>query len=257
MGAKRSQKGQRANETIREVRLTKPFYLSVHEVTNAQYFNFKQRDNDNKSIEVNDLPVVNISWNDAALYCNWLSKTEGLKPFYKVENGKAVSFDLNSEGYRMPTESEWSWTAKKNPSKRKDLIFPWGNEMPVRKGSGNYADESSKQFTTSYIPDYQDGYSKRAPVGSFEPNQKGVYDLGGNVSEFVNDYYSIMVENKIIYLDLTGPDRGRGHVVKGSSWSSSSLSELRYSFRDESLEGDDKTGFRIARWLFGKGDNYD
>ena len=257
MGAKRSQIGQRANETIREVRLTKPFYLSVHEVTNAQYSNFKKRDNDNQSIEANNLPVVNISWNDAALYCNWLSKIEGLKPFYKIQDGKAVSFHLDSEGYRMPTEAEWEWTAKNNPAKEKDLIFPWGYEMPVRKGSGNYADESSKQFTTSYIPDYQDKYPKRAPVGSFEPNRKGVYDLGGNVSEFVNDFYAIMIENNAIYIDLTGPDRGKGHVVKGSNWNSASLTELRYSYRDESLKGDDKTGFRIARWLLGKGKNYD
>mgnify|MGYP001418089111 CR=1 FL=1 len=66
-----------------------------------------------------------------------------------------------------------------------------------------------------------------------------------------------MIENKAIYIDLTGPDRGKGHVVKGSNWNSASLTELRYSYRDESLKGDDKTGFRIARWLLGKGKNYD
>ena len=255
MGAKRSQKGQRANETLRDVRLTKPFYLSVHEVTNAQYFKFKTTDTSNQPIEVNNLPVVNISWNEAALYCNWLSVSEGFKPFYNVINGKVVSFNLTSEGYRMPTEAEWSWTARKsNKSKRKDLIFPWGYEMPIPKGSGNYADESSKKLTSSYIPNYQDGYAERSPVGSFEPNLKGVYDLGGNVSEFVNDFYAIMLENEKTYIDLTGPMRGRGHVVKGSNWSSANLTELRYSYRDESSDGNNKTGFRVARWLIGKGE---
>ena len=76
----------------------------------------------------------------------------------------------------------------------------------------------------------------------------------GVVSEFVNDFYSIMNNSDKTYIDLTGPARGRGHVVKGSNWGSSNLTELRYSYRDESSQGDNETGFRIARWLIGKRD---
>ena len=82
MGAKRSEIGQRANETIRKVKLTKPFYLSVHEVTNLQYSLFKQR-HLKPGIEGNH-PVVNISWNEAAIYCNWLSSNEGFSNFYEI-----------------------------------------------------------------------------------------------------------------------------------------------------------------------------
>ena len=252
MGAKRSEKGQRANETIRRVDLTKPFYMSIHEVTNSQYLKFKSQNSINQRIESNNLPVVNISWNDAALYCNWLSKQEGLESFYKVQGEEVIGFNLKSEGYRMPTESEWSWTARKK-AKQEDLKFPWGYRMPVKEGSGNYADTSVKK-SIMFIPNYSDGFPELAPVGSFEPNQNGIYDLGGNVSEFVNDYYSIMIESNKIYKDLTGPKRGMENVIKGSSWSSASITELRFSYRDKSKDGGDTIGFRVARWLVGKGD---
>lgn len=252
MGAKRSEKGQRANETIRKVDLTKPFYMSIYEVTNSQFLKFKSQNSLNQRIESNNLPVVNISWNDAALYCNWLSKQEGLEPFYKVQGEEVIGFNLKSEGYRMPTESEWSWTARKK-AKQEDLKFPWGYRMPVKEGSGNFADTSVKK-SIMFIPNYTDGFPELAPVGSFEPNQNGIYDLGGNVSEFVNDYYSIMIESNKIYKDLTGPKRGMENVIKGSSWSSASITELRFSYRDKSKDGGNTIGFRVARWLVGKGD---
>jgi len=253
MGAARSEVGQRANETIRKVQLTKPFYLSMHEITNSQFSTFAQEAL-GKKIPTDRLPVVSISWNDAALYCNWLSKQEGFSLFYKVLNDQVQGFNLNSEGYRMPTEAEWSWAARSYSKKDRFLIFPWGNSMPVLKNAGNFSDESAKGSLSSYIANYTDGFASLAPVGSFPANNKGVYDLGGNVSEFVNDYYSIMLNSKINYTDLTGPVRGRGHVVKGSNWSSANITELRYSYRDESTLGDEKTGFRIARWLVGKDD---
>jgi len=253
MGARRSQIGQRANETIRRVNLTKPFYLSIHEVTNSQFSLYTQKYSMNNGVTTENLPVVNISWNDAALYCNWLSQKEGLSNFYQVTNTKVTGFNIASEGYRMPTEAEWSWAARSIKSKQgKYLVFPWGDSMPVPDGAGNFADESAKGTSQSYIPNYSDGFSSLASVGSFNPNDKGIYDLGGNVSEYVNDFYSIMIDSKVTYTDLIGPLKGRGHVAKGSNWKSSSVTELRYSYRDESSVGDDATGFRIARWLIGK-----
>ena len=124
--------------------------------------------------------------------------------------------------------------------------------MPVPKGAGNFADESSNGTVLSYIPNYIDGYSSSAPVGSFASNDKGIYDLGGNVSEYVNDYYTIMIDSNVTYFDLIGPKKGRGHVIKGSNWKSASVTELRYAYRDQLTSGNDTTGFRIARWLVGK-----
>ena len=63
-----------------------------------------------------------------------------------------------------------------------------------------------------------------------------------------------MIESNKIYKDLTGPKRGMENVIKGSSWSSASITELRFSYRDKSKDGGNTIGFRVARWLVGKGD---
>lgn len=249
MGAKRSEIGQRANETIRRVKLTKPFYLSAHEITNLQYSLFK------KSFLKDGLkenhPVVNISWNEAAIFCNWLSSSEGFSNFYSVVDGNVIGINYQSDGYRLPTESEWSWAARTYSKQNSYLKYPWGNSMPIPKGFGNFADDSAKKELPFYIPNYTDSFASSAPVGSFSSNEKEIFDLGGNVSEYVNDFYSIQADSEKIYVDYLGPKRGNSHVVKGSSWRSASNTELRYAYRDKLSEGDNVTGFRVARWLFG------
>ena len=250
LGAKRSEIGQRANETIRRVKLTKPFYLSIHEITNLQYSLFKK--NYLKSGMEENHPVVNLSWNEAAIFCNWLSASEGLSSFYNVVNGNVIDINYASEGYRLPTEAEWSWAARTYSKKNLYLKYPWGNVMPIPSSFGNFADESSKKELSFYIPNYTDSFASAAPVGSFSANEKGIFDLGGNVSEYVNDFYSIQPDDGKIYFDYSGPKRGNSHVVKGSNWRSASNTQLRYAYRDKLSKGDDVTGFRVARWLIGK-----
>lgn len=249
MGAKRSEIGQRANETIRKVKLTKPFYLSVHEVTNLQFSLFKK--NFLKDGIIENHPVVNISWNEAAIYCNWLSSNEGFTNFYNVEDGNVISVNYESEGYRLPTESEWSWVARSQDKRNMYLKYPWGASMPIPKGFANFGDESAKTILSTYIPNYIDSFIKTAPVGSFAPNEKGIFDLGGNVSEYVNDFYSIQPYSQDIYINFLGPIRGSSHVIKGSNWKSASNTQLRYAYRDKLSDGNEITGFRLARWLIG------
>ena len=123
--------------------------------------------------------------------------------------------------------------------------------MPIPKSFANFADESSKTKLSLYIPNYSDSFEKTAPVGSFTPNKKGIFDLGGNVSEYVNDFYSIQPDSQEIYVNFLGPRTGNSHVIKGSNWQSASNTQLRYSYRDKLSEGNEITGFRIARWLIG------
>ena len=89
-----------------------------------------------------------------------------------------------------------------------------------------------------------------APVGSFKANSKGIYDLGGNVAEWVHDFYdtSITIDNSNVPNPL-GPERGDYHVIRGSSWRHGSITELRLSYRDYSDKARDDVGFRIARFL--------
>mgnify|MGYP006081978533 FL=1 len=253
MGAKRGEEGQRANEVIREVDLTKPFYLGIYEITNSNFMKFKAKNSKGEQLISNEEPITNITWNDAALYCNWLSSKEGLQKYYQQIGNKIVGFNLPANGYRLPTEAEWAWTARFSDKKGiKQIKFPWGNNKTVKQGSGNFADESSKGSVDQFIPNYKDGYSRLAPVGNFNPNEKGIYDLGGNVSEWTNDFYAITYLNQRLETDPIGPLNGRSHVVRGSSWKTSSLSKLRYSYRDSLIDSNEETGFRVARWLIGK-----
>ena len=86
MGAPRREQGRRANETERDVRLTRPFYIGVREVTNTQFRAFRpQHTSGAEKYQVlagGDHPAVMLSWEDAAAYCNWLSDQEGLPRAY-------------------------------------------------------------------------------------------------------------------------------------------------------------------------------
>ena len=91
MGSSRREDGRRANEVKYTAELTKPFYVALHETTNKQFRAFKASHNSGnykaKSLDAQKAPVANISWQDAARYCNWLSKQEGLDPFYQTTKG--------------------------------------------------------------------------------------------------------------------------------------------------------------------------
>ncbi len=255
MGASRREQGRQANEVQRNINLTRPFYLSVTEVTNAQYKRFNSDHSSGvlqgRTLDNPSQPVVRVSWEDAALYCNWLSEQESLPPFYKVENGKVTGFNPDSTGYRLPTEAEWEWAARTTgPGSRELLRFPWGDNMPPPENFGNFADLSAANFLGRVINNYDDGYMGSAPVASFAPNANGFYDMGGNVAEWVNDYYGAGATlGNTVEENPLGPSTGTYNVIKGSSWAHGTITELRLSFRDYGDEPRDDVGFRIARYL--------
>jgi formylglycine-generating enzyme required for sulfatase activity len=131
-------------------------------------------------------PVMKVSWEDAQKFCAWLSKKEG-------------------KTYRLPTDQEWSyavgigrdekWKKDTTPATvaKSQTDFPWGDKWPPPKGSGNYSDDSRKakapNANAQYLENYDDGFPTTAPVMSFKPNKLGLYDLEGNVREWVEDRY--------------------------------------------------------------------
>lgn len=253
MGASRREAGRRANETLRNIDLTRPFYLGVKETTNGEFRKFMQShssgDTKGENLDADQQPVVRVSWQQAALYCNWLSKRESLPLFYLEHNGTITGFDRNSTGYRLPTEAEWAWAAR-SIGGGQTLKYPWGDDFPPTGKNGNYADVSAAHLLGRILPNYLDGYAATAPVGSYPPNSKGLYDMGGNVSEWINDYYDIAVGvSHRVEQDPMGSDSGEHHVIRGSSWAHGTVTELRYSYRNYGSEGSDDTGFRIARYL--------
>lgn len=249
MGAPRSQKGQRANEFQKKIRLTKSFYASIFEITNGQYRRFKP--SFKKSLGADNIPVTSIDWNEAASFCNWLSKNEGLQLFYKIVNGRVNGFNKNTDGYRLLSEAEWEWLSRM-AGKTKQTIFSWGDEMIIPPNAANVSDEGAKGQMKFYVPNYNDGYVSAAPVGSFKEEPSGLYDIAGNVSEWVHDIYSIMppMEDTISENPL-GAENGLSHVVKGANFRSGSIAILRPSFREGLTTGRDDVGFRVGRYLYG------
>ena len=245
LGAHRSEKGQRANEILRTVTLDKPFYVSRTEISARHYHNF------NRQIPASELALNNISWGDAALFCNQLSAQENLAAFYITNNNIVTGYTPNSIGYRLLSEAEWEWLARY--ANRSTLSqFIWGNQTTIPKNVGNLADESAKNNVAFYIPSYNDNYPKLAPVGSFRRDRAGLQDLVGNVSEWVHDVYSVenttqRMRDPLGTLHNTSQS---GHVVKGSSWRSGTLSELRSAYRQRATGKADDRGFRIARYIY-------
>tara|TARA_B110000090_G_scaffold203494_1_gene248169 strand:- start:1793 stop:2245 length:453 start_codon:yes stop_codon:yes gene_type:complete len=149
----------------------------------------------------------------------------------------------------MPSEAEWEFLAK-YANKRQPSIFVWGNEYDAKKAIGNIADITAKDLVKTYLADYKDGFKSFAPVGSFSNEVSGLSDMSGNLSEWVNDVYSIQIPHSAKqYVDYLGPSSGSAHVVKGSNYSSSSWTELRASFRESADSGRADVGFRLARYI--------
>jgi formylglycine-generating enzyme required for sulfatase activity len=250
MGASRREPGRRANEVLHPVSLRRMFYLQTTEVTNAQYRLFQSSHNSGQ-VNGNDLngdlqPVVKVSWQDAAAFCNWLSAKEGLPEFYQQRNGRITGYNASSTGYRLPSEAEWDWAAR--VSGETMLTFPWGETFPPTLAVENYADNTSAYVTGRILNNYKDGHVVSAPVGSFKANQHGIFDMGGNVAEWVHDVYTIPNANAPAQKDPLGGQGGDNYVIRGASWTQAKLSELRLAFRDYGKDARDDVGFRIARY---------
>ena len=252
MGASRREAGRRANESQRLIELTRAYYLSSKEVTNAQFRQFSKSHSSGSAegVSLNDdaMPVANVSWDDAARYCNWLSEQDGLRPFYMQQNGRMVATPGAANGYRLPTEAEWAYAARVF-NRVNEARYPWGDGYPPVGRAGNYADAQIADTLANVVTGYNDGFRTAAPVGSFEAMPGGFYDFGGNVAEWVQDFYAVYPgQAQSLVKDPAGPASGDHHVVRGSSWRDGSITELRLSYRDYSRGPRDNLGFRIARY---------
>jgi formylglycine-generating enzyme required for sulfatase activity len=252
LGASRREQGRRANEILRKVKLQRAFYLASTEVTNQQFHQFQREHTSNHASgnTLNQLnqPVVNVTWASAARFCNWLSQQQGLAPFYIEKDGKISGYVTEALGYRLPTEAEWAWAARWQQGKM--AKFPWGKSLIPAKKTSNIADGSAAKILPRVLRGYNDGFAVSAPVASLLANSKGLYDMGGNVAEWVNDYYSIAVNvSGSVENDPVGPSKGQFKIVRGASWRHSGMTELRLSYRDYSDSARDDLGFRIARYV--------
>jgi len=177
-----------------------------------------------------DLPVVNISWHDAKAYADWLSQRTG-------------------KTYRLPSEAEFEYALRAGTTTR----YWWGNGTPVEKVeniTGGLDHSSNGRRWSHAFRGYRDGYWGPAPGMKFKPNPFGLYDMDGNVSEWVADCWH---DNYI-----RAPVNGNAwinpgcsvRVIRGGSWGSSP-EQVRSAFR-QGADGDirsGRVGFRVVREL--------
>lgn len=251
LGSARRESGRRANESQRPIELRRRFYLAAREVTNAEYRRFDAAHRSGyvgqNTLERDKQPVVAVSWQDAAAYCNWLGKQEGLPAAYESQGGRLVPVQPMNTGYRLPTEAEWEWAARANRdgTLRK---YPWGDTLPVPAGAGNFGDRTAAPLLQTVIDGFDDGNPATAPVGSFAANALGLFDMGGNVAEWTSDLYTVQPSSSATAVDPLAAGGGKLHVIRGSSWRHATVTELRAAFRDYGEGGRDDVGLRIARY---------
>ena len=252
MGAPRREPGRRANEPLRDVELVRPFYVATREVSNEQYRRFVPQHSsgrvEDESLDIDTQPVVRLSWEQAAAYCNWLSDRERLPRAYVERDGKLAAVVPLTTGYRLPTEAEWERVAR-YPDGHGPLKYPWGQALPVPAAAANYADARARGLVAQVLAGYDDGHKATAPVDSFPENALGMRHLGGNVAEWAHDLYTLTpsVEGQLVR-DPVGPAEGEYHVIRGASFLHGTITEIRLSYRDWGKDPRADVGFRVARY---------
>jgi len=204
--------GRRPEETPHEVTLTKPFFIGVYEVTNAQWARVMEDGSDMRDFD--DLPVAGVSWVSAVEFCRKLSEFPEERQAGRI--------------YRLPTEAEWEYACR--AGKPTEMAF--GNGVQLEMVGWFRLNSEGKPHA----------------VGTRMPNLWGLYDMHGNVWEWCSDRYDEYGESK--RLDPQGPAEGGQRIIRGGSWGNDLYTASDRNWT-EPMRGDKSTGFRIGLSLPG------
>lgn len=203
LGSPDSQIERYFNEKPKRV-CVEDFSISQHEITNAQYRQFKP-DHDsgayvttaNQSFSLNgdQQPAVEVSWQDAAAFADWLSERTG-------------------RHYRLPTEAEWEYAARAKTTAPRY----WGDSATKACSYANVTDQTAQShWNAETIHNCEDGYAVTAPVGSLRPNKYQLYDMLGNVSEWTCSKYQSDYDHEATKCTEKNAETER-RTVRGGSW---------------------------------------
>ena len=246
MGSPMAEKGRQDDEVQHEVTISKPFCMGETHVTVDQFAAFA-RDSGYKTdaeksgwspalsisggiLDANktdgcswrspsfdqkgDHPVVQVSWNDAMAFCDWLSR----------KSGKTIS---------LPTEAQWEYACRAGT----ETTYPWGDNPDDGAGFANCADQSLKRRVPNSPAvigffNWDDGFVFTSPVGSFKANPFGIFDMVGNANQWCQERYGDYDAGATI--DPAGAKTGSLRVLRGGSWFDGPAGGCRSACRDGS-----------------------
>jgi formylglycine-generating enzyme required for sulfatase activity/serine/threonine protein kinase len=223
MGSPANEEGRREGEDAHEVEITKPFYMGVYDVTQAQYRKvmgenpsyFSSTGDGKTSVEGQDtsnFPVETVCWHDGVAFCMKLSTLTEEKHAKRT--------------YRLPTEAEWEYACRGGRSSP----FHFGNAITSAKA--NFLGSNLKRTTA---------------VGSYPANDFGLYDMHGNVWEWCADWYTTDYYKQTPRKDPQGPQTGARRVLRGGSWYSEAggcRAAIRYDYDPD--RSTYNVGFRVV-----------
>jgi formylglycine-generating enzyme required for sulfatase activity len=209
------------------------FLMDRHEVTQAEYEKVGTAEaiSNPSHFKGPDLPVEQVTWPQAARFCNARSRLEGLRLCYNEDTGAC---DFQAEGYRLPTEAEWEYACRAGT----DTEYSFGGDARKLGDFAWFADNAAK---------------KTHPVGHKKPSPWGLFDMHGNVAEWCNDAYDKGYYKTTPEKNPRGPADGKEYVLRGGSWKSAA-EVLRSSYRlsenpgfSDACLARDAIGFRCVR----------
>jgi formylglycine-generating enzyme required for sulfatase activity len=214
------------------VTLSRPFYLGKYAVTQKQWL--AVMDGNPSEYEGPDNPVERVSWDDAQEFIRRLNEKEGVNK------------------YRLPTEAEWEYAARagamtpEKPCGGISWQFPLGLSGPV--STDDFGKNASDLRAHAWYDDNSD--DQPHPVGQLKPNAWGLYDMLGNVDEWVQDWFDPAWYAKSPEIDPQGPPEGTCHALRGGSWINPegiTRAENRGCMKQPNAFRNRGIGFRLAR----------
>lgn len=227
-----NRRGRGEETPVHEVRIDS-FWMDRYEVTQAEFEKLGQIEAfpNPSHFKGPDLPVEQVTWPQAARFCNARSRLEQLKPCYNEDTGEC---DFKVNGYRLPTEAEWEYACRAMT----EFDYSFGND---NRKLGDYAW-------------FADNAARRThPVGQKKPNPWGLHDMHGNVAEWCQDVYDPTYYQVSPIENPHGPADGKEYVLRGGSWKSP-VEALRSTYRlgetpgfSDACLARDAIGFRCVR----------